>query len=647
MMMRTWIMGMVCVLGLVASVLAQDVSVQGVAVPENGGEGKVTGSAVVKPGKSVTLTASPGKGSVFTAWQDGDKTAKRIVPYAEAVAHTNEAGVAVYTATFIPLSDLTVPVVTAVGGVVTGMVGVAFSLPVGYDSLSAVTLTATKLPGGLSLKNGVIAGVPKKAEKATVTLTATNPKGKSEPVLVQFEILPLPLSAQGTFTGYFTKDDIRTTGLGDVTTNQIVVGTFTVTASANGKLSAKTVTEKGKVSFSAKSWADRDGLILAAELKPSKGGEAMALLLNTALGFSNFQMLAGVTGGVFADTDWDGGAQKNAFSAKGSDATTALINTCLGYYTFGLFNQEMTALGNAENAPQGHGYGTAALKVNGSVKLAGKLADGKAFSGSVTLVLIEWNLFADQVLIPFYFSMYSGKGSVSGVLQAFPIIQYVPTLVVYQALYLETFDTSPVRWIYPGKAPAAKPAQSEDAFVADLMCLGSYYSSLMRFDTFYTQDEVFTADAPDLPYTYTKGSYAQTVEAWTNLLPDVQINTSKMALPSGKAPVFDRALNAYVVGDAVNPAQATFSLTKSSGVFKGKFNVYYDYLDENGAAKLKAVSAKHEGVVLPWLATTPGYPSGAGFYTLPDTYVDRTDPKKPVTYKLNRSFGVTIETPEP
>gem|GEM_PF-3349845 len=622
-------MGMACVFGLSVSVFAQDITVQGVADPENGG--KVTGSAVMKPGKSVTLTASPAKGWVFTAWHDGGKAAKRVVSPAEAAANTNEAGVAVYTATFLPIVDLPVPVVTAIDGVVTGMVGVAFSLPVGYDSLSAVTLTATKLPGGLSLKNGVIAGVPKKAGVAMVTLTATNPKGKSAPVDFTVEILPLPLSAQGTFTGYFSEQHLYpASDPGETITNKFVVGTFTVTVSAAGKLSAKVVTEKGKVSFSAKSWAERDGVLLTAEVKPSKGGEVLALTLDTSQNHLVHQLSGDIAGGVFDGAAWEGLAQKKAFSSKGSAASDVLFWTCFcmdtarASYNVGFFNLDMTALGNAGYAPQGNGYLAITLKTDGSAKFAGKMADGKSISGSTTPLVLPWEGNDTQVNLPLYVPMYSGRGSFSVLLLANTELP-----LTLQSYFLKYLPESPARWVYLGKAPTAKPPQTEDAFEATLACVGSVYSSDMNLGSvFYVRNERFTIVTPDLLFTYTKGGYADTVGARADLLPDVRINPSTMTLPTGN----------------VNPAQATFSVTKSSGIFKGKFNVNYDYTDEKGATKQKTVSVKHEGVVLPYYVNSL-YPSGAGFYTMPDTWVDTTDPKKPVTYKLNRSFGVSIVTP--
>ena len=639
-MSKSFVMGMACLLGF--TVVAQDVPVQGIADPAAGG--KVTGSAVVKPGKSVTLTASPTKGWAFIAWQDGNKAAKRAVPYAEALASTNEAGVAEYTAAFMEIASLPKPVVTAVDGVVTGMVGVAFSFPVGHDSLCAATLATTKLPGGLALKNGVITGVPKKAETVTLTLTASNPAGKSAPVQVTVRILPLPLSAQGTFTGCFLEEVIAPTSEPDeLSTNLVVVGTLTMTVSASGKISAKTLTDKGKVSFSAPAWAARDGTLLTAELKPSKGKETLALTLDTSFYFADFQLSASLAGGVFEGTEWGSWVQKKSFSNKqGDEATEALVRVCYGYYTAVFFNQEMTATGNAANTPQGYGYCTVALSVDGSVKIAGKLADGKAFSGSTTLLLrdpppdfeylVEWLMGVRYVNIPVYVPMYGGPGKFSCLLM---------TKGASPSPVLSSYSDLPACWIYPGKSPTAKVPQTEDAFEAQLGCAGSVYFSGWDLSKYYTAEDVFMAGVPDLSYTYVKGGHTETVGAWTNLLPNVPLNVSKMTLPTGKAPVWNAQAGEFTANN-VNPAQATFSLTKKSGVFKGKFNVYYEYTDEKGAQKLKTVPVKHEGVVLPIYTS----PSAGGFYLMPDTWVDNADPKKPVTYKLNRSFGVAIALPD-
>ena len=631
-MNKSFVMGMVCVLGL--AVVAQDIYVQGLADPENGG--KVTGSAFAKPAKNVTLTVAPTKGWVFTAWQDGNKIAKRVVPYAEAVANANAEDVAEYTATFLPIAELEKPVVTAVDGVVTGMVGVAFNLPVEYESLCVATVAATKLPGGLTLKNGIISGVPKKAGVTVITLTASNPAGKSDAVQVVIEILPLPLSAQGTFTGAFLEGVIAPTGEPDeLSTNILVVGTLTMTVSASGKMSAKTITDKGKVTLTAPSWAIQNGNVLTAELKTKKG-EAMTLMLNTSYYFATFPIGVSLAGGAFEGVNWEIWAQKKSFSKQGGAATEALIQTCFGSYNAVFVNREMTATGNAANMPQGFGYCTLTLNVDGAVKIAGKLADGKAISGSTTLLLcdswdlFEWILGIRYVNIPIYMPMYSGLGKFSSILV---INGGYPGAISF-------FTDAPARWIYPGKSPAAKVPQTEDAFEAQLDCLGSVYFSNQDLRERYTQ-EMFIADAPDLPYTYTKGGYTETVGAWTNLLPNVQLNASKMTLPKGKAVAVKNG--DYVIDDA-NPSATTFSLAKKSGVFKGNFNVYYEYTDEKGVANLKSVPVKYEGVLLPY-ASSP-FPSGAGFYLMPDTWVDTADPKKPVTYKMNRSFGILVAPAE-
>lgn len=681
--------GMACLLGF--QVFAQDVPVQGIADPQEGG--KVTGPAVVAPGKSVTLTASPAKGWAFTAWQDGNQTAKRGVPYAEALAATNAAGVAEYTASFLKVADLDKPVVTPVDGVVTGMVGVALSLPITYDSLSAATLKASKLPSGLVLKDGVISGVPKKATGDAgmdVTLTASNAAGTSAPVQITIFIYESPFPSKGTFSGFFMKEIITPADEPDqLYTNTVVTGTFTLTASASGKMSAKTVTEKGKMSFSAKSWATLEDYGLTAVLTSSKG-ETLALTYSP---WHSYGLSGTVTGGVFAGTDWWLTGQWKNFDVKGkiisddwSYGARILYRTCYcpikagfsDYYyeekngitqkvfyavspmpkvscNVAFANVGMMPLGDAGNTPQGHGYVTATLNLNGSVKFAGKMADGNAFSGSTTSLVDEFLdivvaegdegelpdirfVMKGEVMIPLCVPMYNGQGLFSSLL-AFAEEWNAGTKSLEQS-FGWVYTYLPSWWVYPGKAPAANPPQTEDAFQTLLSPLGSVYSPYMDLSTWYTRKEVFVASEPDLSYTYTKGDYTNTVDAWTELFPNVQLLTKPtVTLPKGKAPALKN--DTYIIADAKNPSAATFTLTKNSGVFKGKFNVYYDYTDENGATKLKTVPVKHEGVMLPYYVQSP-YPSGAGFYLMPDAWVDTANPAKPVTYKLNRSFGVQI-----
>ena len=89
--------------------------------------------------------------------------------------------------------------------------------------------------------------------------------------------------------------------------------------------------------------------------------------------------------------------------------------------------------------------------------------------------------------------------------------------------------------------------------------------------------------------------------------------------------------------DEVNPANATLSFTARSGLFKGKFILFYDY-DLNGALQHKAVSVPYAGVLTPMRdGAFAELSAGLGHCLVPEG-----DPALKA-YKIKRSFPVLLE----
>jgi hypothetical protein len=125
-------------------------------------------------------------------------------------------------------------------------------------------------------------------------------------------------------------------------------------------------------------------------------------------------------------------------------------------------------------------------------------------------------------------------------------------------------------------------------------------------------------------------------------LPEVPLRfdatTGAVSLPVGKAPVYNTGANAYSFAPT-NPAVATLSVTRATGLFTGRFNLYYEYPDRLGVHQLKTTSVSHEGVLTPMRADTNA-PPGQGFYLVSDTW--KSPGAQPVAYPLMRSYGVAI-----
>ena len=109
------------------------------------------------------------------------------------------------------------------------------------------TLKLSGLPPGLKYdaKTGRVTGVPTKSGTYTVTVTGTKKGEPTETATITVTVDGLPEAVAGTYIGYIGDSNLA--------------GSFTLTATAAGKLTAKIVTAQGTVSFSAPSWSRVEG----------------------------------------------------------------------------------------------------------------------------------------------------------------------------------------------------------------------------------------------------------------------------------------------------------------------------------------------------------------------------------------------------
>ncbi len=612
----------------VAVVVGQTAQVTAVATRVNVVEVEVQGPGSVTmspangqllPGKSVTLTAKADANAVFVGWGTDSEQAPEwsgdFLPMGPSfkISTNDPYEYPALVAHFRLKSECEAPVLEPrqepIG---IPMVGVVYEeeLRVNASALP-VKFTAKNLPAGLKFDSAScrITGVPTKAQTALVTVTATSvvyPK-VSDSITFALEVLPLPASAQGVFNGYIRDHGGR------------IHGSFTLTASAAGKLTAKIVQAEGTLSYSAPAWdyfddARHEGypLTLFAELTSPKS--ARRLWVDISNSDNDFQW--GLSG-EFEDVTPPGScgglpaffidAQRNPFGIAKKDPDYERIMGELGRYmntyTLALGAGEAIEEGRAQNTPAGFGYLTATVSNKGAVKLAGKLPDGTSLSASAPLVLLNE---ADEMCVPCFIPLYGAKkGSFGGMLAG-------------NGDAVSGFGT----WHYPGLAPTGKTIATEDRFTAEVELAGGIYypksQDLREYD-----GALFSAEDPGF------GEYYPFNLA---LVSDAKGASLKQAF-AGKAPMFDKAGGMYLYNND-NPCVATFAATKATGIFKGKFNLYQEYSDAKGALKLKTTSVAHEGIL------TPGSHGGKGFYLVPETWID---PETGKAYTLKRSFGVSVE----
>ena len=253
-----------------------------------------------------------------------------------------------------------------------GVVSAADGIPLQLVSETGVkSVKVTKLPAGMKYdsKKGVITGTPTTAGDYKVVLSVTTKSGAKTSVTIPVSVAAMPLMASGTFSGF-------------VSVGEDNFGTFTLTATSAGKLTAKAVTAKGTYSFSKTGWDSVSEDVYSATLK-SKKGDVLKLTLDSTLGWDKNQLWGSIVTAEIAATkkaaavpsySYGVSAQRRAFGKSWYFAATG--DAANGW-----------ALAYAENAKAAALAVT--LKADGSTAIAGALpglldAKGKALKVSAS-----------------------------------------------------------------------------------------------------------------------------------------------------------------------------------------------------------------------------------------------------------------------
>ena len=349
-------------------------------------------------------------------------------------------------------------------------------------------------------------------------------------------------------------------------------GTVTLTAKESKGVwtyTAKIVLQGGSVSLSKKGAAP-DGPITL----DGKSGEKMTVTLGEGT-------LSGtLTGGSVSGTLRIAGA-RDAFADKKDTAATTRLNALKGYYTAALVGVDGTA-----------GYLTLTVGNLGSVKIAGKLSDGTAVSGSTKM---QEGLNKDGWLcIALHKPLYSKKGSVGGLLWLDPVTK---------VLRVDTDYGWFIDWTLA------------DTSLRPLDVCGGWYGTGAALAPSY----LFSADVPTAlpPFIAGLTSGAWITAAFPHDVP-VEAASGKLTIQKGvaaKKPAKDAATPDYVY-DAANPSCATISLAAKTGIFKGGFKLYYADDGAHGFQH-KAASVSYIGVLTPKRdASYAAWPVGLGSGTV-------------------------------
>lgn len=237
------------------------------------------------------------------------------------------------------------------------------------------TWTATGLPPGLTINRttGLISGTPTAAgDFDRVLITATNQFGRSTSTAYIISIQPFPLAAIGAFTGFFDRSGSTTNGLG---------GRFDLVTASTGAYTANVTVGKTKTTSR--------GFLSTTGANPS----ATISVLGNAIQFT----IDSNTGAIIGNAPL--GTLSAALTGWPNRPQTDRVGVC---------NFAASSPNPPVDRPQGASHGSLTIPARGLTKIAGRTADGTAFTSSSALGR------NGELLI--YQSLYKAPGTFCGIL---------------------------------------------------------------------------------------------------------------------------------------------------------------------------------------------------------------------------------------
>ncbi len=188
--------------------------------------------------------------------------------------------------------------------------------------------------------------------------------------------------------------------------------------------------------------------------------------------------------------------------------------------------------------------------------------------------------FADcgeWLCVPLFVPLYRKTGYVGGLFWIDPDTREI---------YCGADTGESVRWEKPGKGP--------DGFIGLLEMWGGVYAPALTLSGIYLFDA--NLDYAGCAYHYAGG--AEECLFGPDEVP-VDVTGSRMKIARGDRPVkiSEDGETRYVYG-RVNPNMVTLSFTARTGIFKGRYTLYYDYYDDRDRFQHKAVRVPYVGVML-------------------------------------------------
>jgi len=468
------------------------------------------------------------------------------------------------------------------------------NIPGGVYSL--VKTSAASLPAGLKIALAGyevrLSGSPAKAGAAPLTVTyEVRVKIGTAPAqtLTTIEINFAPVQAfpaAATYNGWVRIDGGPDDGL----------GLFNMTLSAKGALSGKIILNGVTRSFKAPVFTKRIGNTLVAEGVDVKAGSVVWKKLNLEV------TVAGGVAGTFAgELSPSVTAFRNNWAANAASFTSAFN----GYYTA----QIPSGLATPDSAPQGSGYMTLTFSAKGAARWAGKLADGNAFTGSGTLI---YDFINNKHLLPVVRNYNAKKADFAALLEIKPGATKAQNTLVSSGGFWRNTD---FKSVHTEGLDLKNPPMFGLGFKNDVRVAGGFYSKLENLRAHYLGKTLWLDNDP------VTNQFAETAAALDGQFGPLELAVTPAGLAFNVRSTLRLVDGGYNYDDALNPLGLTFKFTKATGLFSGRFNVYYDYHAPATPARLthakRAVS--YAGVLTPWRdnnAADAALPEGAGYYLL-------------------------------
>ncbi|MBV6498242.1 MAG: hypothetical protein CJBNEKGG_00461 [Prosthecobacter sp.] len=465
-----------------------------------------------------------------------------------------------------------------------GIVGNGYQYYLPYDRTAnnnASSYTITGLPPGLTYDktSGLIYGRPTKAGSFNIRATAANKAGASDPVTGVLRIYPLGAGLCGTFAANVSPSTALNDNKG---------GRIQVTVTDNGSFSGSL--QMGKDSYNLKGT-----LVIYDTVTDSSGNSYIAyagLVQLPRKGQATLNLIVQIIEGT---NSFSGSIYDSSTTATFSghrliwDRTRRPLSSRTEIFNIAL-EPETSRVGQ-QDTPQGAGYASLTLNGSGTTSLAGKLADGTTLTSSSfasqTLAAENEAQTTTRLEIQTDFFLRLNKDTAS----LMPSLKLVLNSTSRQNLTGQSFNrvVGQARWI-KALQPASERTYQPGFSATTLSATGALYVPPGTNRVVMGLPNV----AGNAILGFSEGGLAS-------------------AAPNPDIPTF-RITSSHVgsITDA-NPADVSFSVTPSTGLFRGSFKL-------SDSRKVG-----FEGLCINDSVSDPEYgspyrpPSGAGFFLLPGT----------------------------